>query len=325
MNQMILSSERLLIEAQETGFRSEILEKVVILIRLLEDINKDNYLRDRLVLKGGTALNLFYFGLPRLSVDIDLNYIGALNPHDMLKERSEITEKIERIFQSLGLTLYRSPNVHAGGKMIWRYPSALGNQGNIEIDLNFMYRIPLLKIMTISSVAVSGKKAHNVPVLDLHELAAGKLSALINRSAARDVFDAHFLFHHLALDFKKLKTLFVIYSAMNRKVDLRNDNSWQLAHDEKDFLHRLVPVLNMKLIKGVGDIKTWSKQLMSECQSKLATFYPLEENEKEFLTRLLDHGEISPKLICDGELAENAEKHPALQWTAINAKRNKKL
>ncbi|MCG2795115.1 MAG: nucleotidyl transferase AbiEii/AbiGii toxin family protein [Actinomycetia bacterium] len=31
----------------------------------------------KLVLKGGTALNLFYLDMPRLSVDIDLNYIGA--------------------------------------------------------------------------------------------------------------------------------------------------------------------------------------------------------------------------------------------------------
>jgi len=29
------------------------------------------------LLKGGTALNLFLLDLPRLSVDIDLNYIGA--------------------------------------------------------------------------------------------------------------------------------------------------------------------------------------------------------------------------------------------------------
>ncbi|MCK1643229.1 nucleotidyl transferase AbiEii/AbiGii toxin family protein [Bradyrhizobium sp. 157] len=28
-------------------------------------------------MKGGTALNLFYLGLDRLSVDIDLNYVGA--------------------------------------------------------------------------------------------------------------------------------------------------------------------------------------------------------------------------------------------------------
>jgi len=322
---MILSKERLLIEAKNTGFRSEILEKVVFLMRLLEDFNKDAYLKERLVLKGGTALNLFYFDLPRLSIDIDLNYIGALDREEMLNERPKIIARIERICQGLGLNLYRNPKVHAGGKMIWRYSSALGHQGNIEIDLNFMYRIPLVKISKKSSVSIAGKELHGIPVLDLHELAAGKLSALIGRSAARDVFDARLLFQRLDLDNKKLKTLFVIYAGMNRKIDIRKGEFCRLSHDQKEFQHRLIPMLKRESVSEVGNIKAWSEHLMNECQKSLSRFFPLEENEHEFLTRLLDYGEISPALICDDELAGNVAMHPALQWTAFNAKRNKKI
>ena len=32
-----------------------------------------------------------------------------------------------------------------------------------------------------------------VPVLDIHELAAGKLSAFFTRNASRDLFDAYYL------------------------------------------------------------------------------------------------------------------------------------
>ena len=39
----------------------------------------DPILTERLALKGGTALNVFNLALDRLSVDIDLNYIGALD------------------------------------------------------------------------------------------------------------------------------------------------------------------------------------------------------------------------------------------------------
>lgn len=310
-------------EAEATGFRSEILEKVVILMQLLEDFNKDAFLKERLVLKGGTALNLFYFELPRLSVDIDFNYIGAISRDEMLNERPEITEKIERICQGLGLNLYRNPTVHAGGKMIWRYPSALGNQGNIEIDLNFMYRVPLLKITKKSSVTIAGKKIRNISMLDLHELAAGKLSALVGRSAARDVFDMHALLHHSDLDIKKLRTLFILYSGMNRKSDIRSRNFSQLNHDAKEFQHRLIPMLNRKFIKESGSVKAWSETLMEQCQKKLSQFYPLREEEHEFLNRLLDQGDLSPALICDEDLAKKALIHPALQWTAFNAKRNK--
>jgi len=62
---MLISKERLLHESQITGFRSEILEKVIVLVHLLQLINKDTYLKERLVLKGGTALNLFYHNAPK--------------------------------------------------------------------------------------------------------------------------------------------------------------------------------------------------------------------------------------------------------------------
>lgn len=74
---MKLSSDRLLQEANATGFRPESLEKVLRLIGLLNAIFRLPDLASRLVLKGGTALNLFLFDLPRLSVDIDQNYIGS--------------------------------------------------------------------------------------------------------------------------------------------------------------------------------------------------------------------------------------------------------
>lgn len=130
-------------------------------------------------MKGGTALNLFFFNLPRLSVDIDLNYIGNLDKNAMQEERPLIQDTIQAICLRNGLTLDRNPNRHAGGKMIWRYLSALGQMGNLEIDLNFMYRVPLWPINFKSSCFVGSKQIHEIPILDIHELSAGKLTALI--------------------------------------------------------------------------------------------------------------------------------------------------
>lgn len=61
---------------RQTGFDQFYIEKVLRLLRILENFFTHPALRDKYVLKGGTALNLFYFDLPRLSVDIDLNYLG---------------------------------------------------------------------------------------------------------------------------------------------------------------------------------------------------------------------------------------------------------
>ena len=84
---MKISPETLAIEAEETGFRPGMLEKVAHLLGLLESLRSHPFLKDKLVLKGGTALNLFVFEVPRLSVDIDLNYVGIEERDGMLAER----------------------------------------------------------------------------------------------------------------------------------------------------------------------------------------------------------------------------------------------
>lgn len=75
---MKISKETLQQESKSTGFKIEHLEKVFLLMDLLSDFASFPQLKNKIVLKGGTALNLFFFNLPRLSVDIDLNYIGNI-------------------------------------------------------------------------------------------------------------------------------------------------------------------------------------------------------------------------------------------------------
>ena len=59
--------------AAETGFREEAVEKVHYLTAILGRLRTHPDLRNAWVLKGGTAINLFHLGVPRLSVDIDIN------------------------------------------------------------------------------------------------------------------------------------------------------------------------------------------------------------------------------------------------------------
>ena len=60
--------------AEELGYVRDTLEKVYRLADILEYLNTNPLLRESLALKGGTAINLTIFNLPRLSVDIDLDY-----------------------------------------------------------------------------------------------------------------------------------------------------------------------------------------------------------------------------------------------------------
>jgi len=69
----MLTEAELRREAARSGFRPEVLEKVLHLLELLDALRSHPFLAPRLALKGGTALNLFLFDAPRLSVDIDVN------------------------------------------------------------------------------------------------------------------------------------------------------------------------------------------------------------------------------------------------------------
>ena len=57
------------------------------LLDLLQAIAADPTLRTRVTPRGGTALNVFHLPLDRLSVNIDLNYVGALAREAMEADR----------------------------------------------------------------------------------------------------------------------------------------------------------------------------------------------------------------------------------------------
>jgi predicted nucleotidyltransferase component of viral defense system len=119
--------------AAETGFPADGLEKVLNLLRLLDGFRAHPYLKTRLALKGGTALNLFEFDVPRLSVDIDLNYVGSPDRDTMLAERPEVERAIVAVCGRLDLTVKRVPSEHAGGKWRLGYQRAAGGTGTLEI------------------------------------------------------------------------------------------------------------------------------------------------------------------------------------------------
>ena len=76
--------------AQQYGFVRDTFEKVLRLKDILRYLNEEEYLRKHLLLKGGTAINLTVFNLPRLSVDIDMDYTPNDTKGDMLEAREKI-------------------------------------------------------------------------------------------------------------------------------------------------------------------------------------------------------------------------------------------
>ncbi|MCF8009210.1 MAG: nucleotidyl transferase AbiEii/AbiGii toxin family protein [Halanaerobiales bacterium] len=89
-------------KAKSLGFIRDTLEKVLRLADILEYFNTNSLLQENLALKGGTAINLTIFNLPRLSVDIDLDYLKTDSRDEMLKKREKINTVIDRFMDSQG-------------------------------------------------------------------------------------------------------------------------------------------------------------------------------------------------------------------------------
>ena len=320
---MKISSETLVKQAETTGFRPDMLEKVGLLLQLLDAIRNHPFLKNKLVLKGGTALNLFIFNVPRLSVDIDLNYVGAADRETMLAERPKVEEALQAVFSREGFTVRRVPAEHAGGKWQLRYASAGGQGGNLEVDVNFMFRIPLWPVKSLDSRPVGIWQAVGIQVVDMHELAAGKLSALLSRQQARDLFDCSNLFHLDGLDRERLRLAFVVYGAMSRK-DWRTITLNDVDFDIADLDQKLIPTLRGEGIERMQK-DHFGKSLVADCRNFLAGLLPFTENEMEFLNQVLDKGKLAPELLTDAaDMQDRIRRHPLLEWKAMNVREFKK-
>lgn len=142
----MLTEAELLREAADSGFRAEILEKVFRLTELLETLWSHPFLKTQLALKGGTALSLFVFDLPRLSVDVDLNYVGLADVEGMHRERPGVEQAIQAVCGRLGITVRRTPSEHAGGKWRLSYAGVRGT-GILELNVSFLLRTPLWPVV----------------------------------------------------------------------------------------------------------------------------------------------------------------------------------
>lgn len=322
---MNLSLQDLQAEAAATGFSMETLDKVIRLIDLLNAFRSHPFLKNRMVLKGGTALNLFVFDLPRLSVDIDLNYVGSADREVMMAEREKVEQAITAICGREGFTLRRVPHAHAGGKWRLGYTNALGRNANLEIDVILTLRVPLWPIQIRDSYPVGSFRARGIPVLDIHELAAGKLCALFTRQASRDLFDAHALLGRDDLDRDKLRLGFIVYGACSRR-DWRTVSAEDIRCDYDELRQQLVPVLSRDVVPAGDDTDRWIEQLVRECRERVGLILPFADHEREFLMRVNERGKIAPQLLTgDNELAARIRQHPQLLWKVQHVREHKGL
>jgi len=185
--------------------------------------------------------------------------------------------------------------------------------------------VPLWPVPFCDSHSVGTWKAAGIPVLDYHELAAGKLAALLARRQVRDLFDSHRILQMTNLDPHLLRIGFVVYGAMNRK-DWRTVSIGDVEFDAEDLVNQLNPMLRAQAVEPLKTSAEYGTRLVKQCRDGLSALLPFTESERAFLDLLLDQGIINASLLTsDVSLQRRIQNQPLLEWKALNVRQHKGL
>ncbi|MDW7661550.1 MAG: nucleotidyl transferase AbiEii/AbiGii toxin family protein [Bacillota bacterium] len=205
-------------QAKELGFVRDTYEKICRLTEVLRFFETDELLGKSLSLKGGTAINLTIFDLPRLSVDIDLDFSENISRDEMMSSRKRINDRIVKYMAANDYSLSsKSKNYHALDSFIYEYTNAGGMKDNIKIEVNYMLRSHVLQISHRFFKSTWEPTGISVLCVDPIEIFASKIVALFNRTAPRDLYDIHNLVKSDFfddLDKVLLRKCIVFYSAI---------------------------------------------------------------------------------------------------------------
>ncbi len=309
----MFSKEYLVNLSMRTGFEPENLQKQMTLLEILREIQKHPVLSKQFALKGGTAINLFWFQLPRLSIDIDLNYIGSVERETMLKVRSILEQDLKKLIQSRGISVGHAPTDHAGAKWRLRAQSGLGGRFTFEVDLNYIMRVPVWGIQAREAYPLDEDYVFAFNIVSLEELLAGKINALLDRSAARDLYDVYTLSMNTAkYDAARLRKALILFG-LTRKDDFRKTNFNAIDQISQRMVEeQLNPLRKRDEVIKLDHMKSKVKEL-------LAQILQYEDNERRFMDRFIDHGEYEPELLFDDvEQAQRLKHHPAVLWKLQN-------
>lgn len=298
--------------ANKTYFLRDNLEKVLRLVDVLQYIAQNDKLSDCLVLKGGTAINLTVFEMPRLSVDIDLDFHRDCTLDGMLQHRAVINAEILAYMSSQGYSLSPSTkNPHSLDSWVFFYHNSAGNRDNIKIEINYSMRQHIF-IPQKREIRVSFLSDINIRTLHPMELFGSKIKALIERHTCRDLYDVYKLLHSdliLTVDISLLRKIVVFYLAVggNKKLSKEYDLSSIKQIKFSQIRATLLPMLR----KGESfDFET-AKVEVIEFLERLLSF---TDTETAFIDYFVAKQYRPELLFNDDVIIANIRNHPMAHW-----------
>ncbi len=278
------------------------IHQVALLVAILPLVEEE----ECFALKGGTAINLFFQDMPRLSVDIDLTYLPVEDRTTSLvnigSALSRIAERVRKILKGTMVEVLKNTQGNILKLMVVRQGA------RVKVEVSPVLRGSLFAASSLDiSPSVEERFSYtSMNVLSRNEVYAGKLCAAMDRQHPRDLFDIKILFENEGLTEDLIDTFIVYLISGNRPIaemlapritSLTSVYNEQFVGMEfKEITLEALETIRLRLIKEVNERIT--------------------DRQKQFL---LSFKSLQPdwSLLKTGDVSHL----PAIQWKMLNLER----
>jgi len=304
-------------QAQELGFVRDTFEKMLRLAEILKFISDDPLLSVALALKGGTAINLSIFNLPRLSIDVDLDYSHNNSRDDMMKDREGITNILGRYMAAEGYELSgKSKSFHSLDSFVYTFSNSAGIRDNIKIEINYSLRSHVLPFIAKPIETMGIFNATNVLSVAPIEIFGSKIVALLTRTAARDLYDINNMVTYGLFDESETailrKCVVFYFTIASDEVPESFDINRIYSLTNHRIRTDLQPVLRKK---ERFDLLSAQKRV----EKYLTDLLVLEKGERQYFDAFRKN-EYNPELLfTEADILERIRNHPMALWKISRA------
>ena len=213
--------------------------------------------------------------------------------------------------------IQQSADAFAGRKIYLIYQSITGHNDRVEVDLNFLFRLPVAGTMAQEMWQPGELERLTVRVVSLQEILVGKLLAYLDRSAARDAWDLAYLPVQaedvMASD--RFRSWFIALSAiLDHPLTAYTRDRIEKRVTNRTVSEQLVPMLIGKTLPKPDD-------LVNRSWAAISPFMTLSNDEAKYIASI-QRGELYPELLFSDapEEAKRMADHPAILWKLVNAR-----
>lgn len=289
---------------RDTGFDLDMLEKLYHLTRILEAICRNDVLHSNLTLKGGTALNLMYLDIPRISIDLDFNFTGSVERETMKAMRPKVEEAVETIGGNIEYGVAPRPPSYIMSRHYLRYHNIRGIKDHVKVEVNYLDRLPLGKIVRRKSPTLfPDLQQFPVRTYTLEELAAQKIRAYVERGEPRDMYDLYRLSMQ-RVDCEQIRKFTVIHHCMAEE-----------ARDPEDLVASAkiydVEKISLEIRQFIRTTEGLDPDMVRDRAFRfLEEAMSFTDREQRFISTFYQEHKIVPELVWDDrpEIAH----HPSL-------------